>query len=50
MDYSLRSFHSSDAARLNDIFHNAVRIIGARRYASEQIAAWLASLQATESL
>ncbi len=40
MQYSLRPFRSSDAARLSEIFAEAVRVIGAKGYSPAQVAAW----------
>ena len=48
MPYSLRPFRSSDAARLSEIFAEAVRVIGAHGYSPAQIAAWAARSPAAE--
>lgn len=49
MSYSLRPFRSSDAARLGEIFAEAVRVVGAHGYTTEQVAAWAARSPAAES-
>jgi putative acetyltransferase len=49
MPYSLRPFRSSDAARLGEIFAEAVRVVGAHGYSTEQVAAWAARSPAAES-
>lgn len=49
MSYSLRPFRSIDAARLGEIFAEAVRVVGAHGYTTEQVAAWAARSPAAES-
>ena len=48
MPYSLRPFRSNDAARLSEIFAEAVRVVGAHGYSPAQIAAWAARSPAAE--
>ena len=48
MPYALRPFRSDDAARLSEIFAEAVRVVGARGYSPEQVAAWAARSPAAE--
>lgn len=48
MPYTLRPFRSSDAARLSEIFAEAVRVVGAHGYSPEQVAAWAARSPAAE--
>lgn len=49
MSYSLRPFRSIDAARLGEIFAEAVRVVGAHGYTTQQVAAWAARSPAAES-
>jgi len=42
MPYNLRPFRCSDAARLSEIFAEAVRVVGSHGYSPEQVAAWAA--------
>ena len=49
MSYSLRLFRSIDAARLGEIFAEAVRVVGAHGYTNEQVAAWAARSPSAES-
>ena len=49
MPYTLRPFRSSDATRLDEIFAEAVNVVGAKGYSPKQVAAWAARSPAAES-
>ena len=49
MPYALRPFRSDDAARLNEIFLEAVRVVGAHGYSAKQVRAWAARSPAAEA-
>lgn len=50
MTYVVRPFRSSDAARLSEIFAEAVRVVGAHGYTDEQVAAWAARSPAAKDI
>ncbi|MBT8432776.1 MAG: GNAT family N-acetyltransferase [Altererythrobacter sp.] len=49
MPHILRPFRSDDAARLSEIFAEAVRVVGAYGYSAEQVRAWAARSPAAEA-
>jgi putative acetyltransferase len=40
-DVTVRAYHPDDAARLAQIYREAVRVLGARHYLPDQVEAWL---------